>query len=90
MKEIEYVAKLSKLEILEEDKQNMQTDLEEMLMFVDEIKSLELGEIEIDKPVIKFCDLREDEIGESLSSEQAVADCAKKKDGCFVVPLVVE
>ena len=86
--DIEYLEKLSKLKIAEDKKEKFQEHLENILDFVDCITQIELPE-EDKSRAIALNELREDEIVEKEKVD--VLSCApKKKDGCYVTPLVVE
>lgn len=86
--DIEYLEKLSKLKIEEEDKAKFESDFEKILNFVEDITKLDLPE-EDKSRAVSLSELRQDEITEKESCD--VLACApKKKDGCYVSPLVVE
>ena len=86
--DIGYLENLSKLRIKEEEKESFETSLESILEFVDDITKLELPE-EDKSRAIDMAELREDEV---LDTEKCdvISNAPKKKDGCYVTPLVVE
>ena len=86
--DIEYLEKLSKLKIDEDKKEKFQEDFEKILDFVDDITKLDLPD-EDKSYAVALAELREDEI---LKKDKVdVLLCApKKKDGCYLTPLVVE
>jgi len=86
--DIKYLEKLSKLEIDEQSKDKFEKDFEKILEFVGEITSLELPEEDKSK-FVKLNDLRKDEIKEKEECD-ILLNAPKKKDGCYVTPLVVE
>ena len=86
--DIKYLEKLSKLEIDEQSKDKFEKDFEKILDFVGEITSLELPEEDKSK-FVKLGDLRKDEIIEKEECD-ILLNAPKKKDGCYVTPLVVE
>lgn len=86
--DIEYLEKLSKLKIEDDKKEKFADDFEKILDFVDDITKLNLPE-EDKSRAVDLSMLREDEIIEKEKVD--VLLCApKKKDGCYLTPLVVE
>lgn len=86
--DIEYLEKLSKLKIEDEKKEKFTEDFEKILAFVDDITKLELPE-EDKSRVVSLGDLREDE--ETIQEKiDTLLSAPKKKDGCYITPLVVE
>ena len=86
--DIEYLEKLSKLKIDEEKKEKFKADFEKILDFVDDITKLDLPEEDKSRSV-SLSELREDEttIQEKIDT---LLSAPKKKDGCYITPLVVE
>ncbi len=86
--DLEYLEKLSKLKIDESEKEKFAQDFEKILDFVDDITKLDLPE-EDKSRAVSLSELREDEV---LKQEKCdvLLDAPKKKDGCYVTPLVVE
>ena len=86
--DIGYLENLSKLKIKEEEKQQFESSLESILEFVDDITKLELPE-EDKTRAVDMSALREDEVIECEKCD-VISNAPKKKDGCYVTPLVVE
>lgn len=86
--DIEYLENLSKLKIKEEEKAEFEKSLESILDFVDEITELELPEEDTSRAV-DISTLREDEVV-YIEKCDVISNAPKKKDGCYVTPLVVE
>ena len=86
--DINYLEKLSKLEIDEQSKDKFEKDFEKILDFVGQITNLELPEEDKSK-YVKLSDLRKDEV-QGKTSCDILLNAPKKKDGCYVTPLVVE
>ena len=86
--DIEYLEKLSKLKIEEEQKEKFKEDFERILDFVDEITKLELPEEDKSRGV-DLSELRQDEIIEKEKCD-VLLNAPKKEDECYVTPLVVE
>ena len=86
--DIEYLEKLSKLRIDEESREKFASDFERILDFVDTITTLELPEEDRSRAV-ELASLRADEVVEKEQCD-VIMNAPKKKDGCYVTPLVVE
>lgn len=86
--DIGYLENLSKLRIKEEEKESFESSLESILEFVDDITKLELPE-EDKTRAIDMSELREDEVLD-IEKCDVISNAPKKKDGCYVTPLVVE
>ena len=86
--DLEHLEYLSKLKLPESEKEKFETDFVKILDFVDEITKLDLPEEDKAKAV-PLSELREDEVKE-IENCDTLSNAPKKKDGCFVTPLVVE
>ena len=86
--DIEYLEKLSKLKIEEEKKEKFTKDFEKILDFVDDITKLDLPE-EDKSRAVSLSELREDETVDQEKIDTLLS-APKKKDGCYITPLVVE
>lgn len=86
--DLDYLEKLSKLKIDDAEKEKFQKDFERILDFVDDITKLDLSDEER-IVAVSLSELREDEIVEKEHCD-VVQNAPKKKDGCYVTPLVVE
>ena len=92
VKEVEYLSKLSRIFLLEEEKEGLAKDLEKIKDFVNKINELETKEVKGssfslvgDQQVV-----REDNIGESLEIETSERLAPNFRMGHFVVPQVIE
>lgn len=86
--DLEYLERLSKLEIAEEKKQQFKNDFLNTLNFVDEITKIELPEMKRSE-CVPISSLREDVVKKNEDFD-ALQNAPEKKDGYFQVPLVVE
>lgn len=90
LKEVEYVAKLAKLEFSREEKIKLQRELDKIVKYVDQLKELDTENVAVTSHVVSLQNvLREDVILPSLPADQALANAPKKKDGFFRVPRVI-
>lgn len=88
------IDKLSKLAMLEFDpgeREEIRTDLEKMIGFVDKLKELDTTGVE---PLLHMAGqvnvLRDDVPGGMLSQEEAMQNAPLHNDGFFLVPKVIK
>ncbi len=90
MQEIEHLAKLSKLELCEEEKERLTGEMQGILAFADKLSALSTTA----DPTMFAGEgknvFREDEICPSLSTDAILQNAPDKDMGCFVVPKTVE
>ncbi|MGB1216966.1 MAG: Asp-tRNA(Asn)/Glu-tRNA(Gln) amidotransferase subunit GatC [Saprospiraceae bacterium] len=83
--------RLSNLSLSEEERQEMQKDLESMLGMVNKLDELDLEGVE---PLVHISDevnvLREDKVENQLSQEEALKNATKKDKQFFLVPNVMK
>lgn len=88
--EVLNVAKLARLEFNEEEITRFQTDLNNILDYVDILSEVETDNIE---PLVQVHDMgekfREDIVRESLTAEEAMKNAPLTEDGALIVPKVV-
>lgn len=87
---IDEIAHLARLEFNAEEKVQIANDLNRMLGFIDKLNELNTDEVE---PLIYLSNehtvLREDEVGPSLSTKEALKNAAKKDSDYFKAPKVI-
>jgi aspartyl-tRNA(Asn)/glutamyl-tRNA(Gln) amidotransferase subunit C len=88
--QIERLAKLSRLELSEEEKVKLQTSLSDMVGYMEKLKSLDLSAVE---PMMRVDEsvkpLRPDVPRESLSTEEVFRNAPKENQGHFSIPKTV-
>jgi len=90
LKDVEYVAKLARLELSPEEKVTFQRELDKIIKYVDQLNELNTKNVPVTSYVIPMQNvLREDEVLPSLSSAKALANAPRKKEGFFRVPRVI-
>lgn len=90
-KTIEHVANLARLNISEEEKEQMTQEMESILAYVDKLNQLDTGDVEPQAHVIPMYNVfREDEVRPSYDREDIVKNAPVSDEGCFKVPQVVE
>lgn len=89
--DIEGVARLSRLELSEEEKDNFTSRINRLLENFQELQKLDTDDVEPTSHAIPvFNVFRKDETRPSLPVEEVLANAPQAADGCFVVPRVVE
>ena len=90
IEEIKHLEELSKLEFTDEERIAFQKEFESIVEFASQIQNAKIeGGVSFIKS-IKMEDLREDEVGESLTQDEVVTNAPSKKKGCFVVPKIMD
>ncbi|MFH0811158.1 MAG: Asp-tRNA(Asn)/Glu-tRNA(Gln) amidotransferase subunit GatC [Pseudomonadota bacterium] len=88
--EVEYVARLARLEFSEQEKEIFTTQLNSILDYVGKLGELDTSGV---SPTAHVMDLtnafREDVVGPSLSPDEALSNAPEHEDDFFVVPKVI-
>ena len=88
---IDKLAHLARLKFDEAEKQEIKTDLQRMIVFVEKLNELDLDGVE---PLIHMSDevnvLREDEIKGSVSRSEALKNAPSHDEQFFKVPKVIK
>ncbi len=87
---IDRLAHLARLEFVDEEKENIRKDLEKILGFCEQLNALDTEGVE---PLIFINDeqnvLREDEVRQDITHEEALRNAPKKDSDYFRVPKVI-
>ena len=90
-KDVEKLAHLSRLELTEEELANMESDMNKMLQFVEKINELDLEGVE---PLAYVSDevniLREDDVKQDITHEEALKNAPDTDTDYFRVPKVIK
>lgn len=90
-KDVEKLAHLSRLELTEQELVDMESDMNKMLQFVDKINELDLEGVE---PLAYMSDevniLREDEVKQDITHDEALKNAPDKDTDYFRVPKVIK
>jgi aspartyl-tRNA(Asn)/glutamyl-tRNA(Gln) amidotransferase subunit C len=88
---IDKLAHLARLKFDEAEKQEIKTDLQRMIVFVEKLNELDLDGVE---PLLHMSDevnvLREDEIKGSVSRSEALKNAPSHDEQFFKVPKVIK
>lgn len=89
-KEVENVAVLARLQVSENEKEELSQQLSSILTYMEELNQVDTeGVPTMDSVVSQANVLREDEVRESVSQEKAVGNAPAAKDGLFQVPKII-
>jgi len=89
--EVEHVAKLARLELSEQEKDQLTDQLSGILTYVEKLNELTTTGVEPTAHVLDISNVMRDDLPqESLSQEQALANAPDKAAGHFRVPLIIE
>ena len=88
--EVKYVSNLARLELQDAEAEAMTGQLDQILSYVDKLNELDTSQVEPTTQVISTTNaFREDELRDSLSQEQAIANGPRQNGESFVVPKVI-
>ncbi|MEK6552424.1 MAG: Asp-tRNA(Asn)/Glu-tRNA(Gln) amidotransferase subunit GatC [Bacteroidota bacterium] len=89
-KDVEYIAELARLKFKEEELESFTHQLNEILSYVDKLNQLDTENIEpLSHPVENINVFRNDELKQSISTEEALKNAPDKTDEFFKVPKVI-
>jgi len=85
------VVRLARIELSSEEENRIAPQVAEVLRYVEKLKELNVEGVEPTAHALPLENvLREDELGVSLSHEEALSNAPKTINGLFVVPKIVE
>lgn len=88
---VDHVARLARLDLSEAERERMRGELSAILNHADKIQELDLDGVEPTAHALPLRNaMREDEVKESLTQEQALANAPQAEDDRFLVPQIVE
>lgn len=88
---VEYLEKLGRIRLTEEEKVAAEKDLQDILTYIDTLNKLDTDGIEPAShsfPVANV--MRDDIVTNKADTENILKNAPDSKDGCFVVPKTVE
>jgi aspartyl-tRNA(Asn)/glutamyl-tRNA(Gln) amidotransferase subunit C len=89
--EVEHVARLARLELGDDEKEQMTAQLDSILVYIDTLNELDTSQVEPTTTVIPMVSvMREDVVRPSLSQEEALANAPDREDAYFRVPRIIE
>jgi aspartyl-tRNA(Asn)/glutamyl-tRNA(Gln) amidotransferase subunit C len=91
LREVEHVARLARLALAEEEKEQMRSQLDRILAYMEKLNQLDTTGVEPTSHVIPMTNVfREDALTPSLSREEALANAPDRQEGFFRVPRIIE
>jgi aspartyl-tRNA(Asn)/glutamyl-tRNA(Gln) amidotransferase subunit C len=89
--EVDYVARLGRLALEEDEKRKYQAQLDDILKYMDLLDEVATEDVEpMAGPVELFTPLREDEVRASLPVEEALANAPSRTGTSLRVPKIIE
>jgi len=91
VEDVEYAARLARLELTEEEKESMTAQVRDVLQYMAKLNELNTDEVEPTAHVLPIKNVwRQDERAESLKPEVVLKIAPKTQDGMLRVPRVLE
>lgn len=88
---VDHIARLARLDLSDAERSRMQTELAQILGHAERIQSLDLDDVEPTSHSIPLKNVtRPDEVGPSLTQEEALQNAPEAEDGRFKVPRIIE
>ncbi len=89
--EVEHVARLARLELSDDEKERMTTQLDAILGYMETLNTLDTADVEPTTTVIPMVSvMRDDEVRPSLDREDALANAPEREGVYFRVPRIIE
>jgi aspartyl-tRNA(Asn)/glutamyl-tRNA(Gln) amidotransferase subunit C len=89
--EVAYVAHLARLSFGEEEKEKFTSQLNDILLYMDQLKEVDTTGVEpMTHAIAQKNAFRTDTVGVSLSSEASLSNAPEARGSCFQVPKVIE
>lgn len=89
-KTLDKIAELAKLEIADNEREKLKSDMSAILDWVDKLNELDTENTEAITQMTKEVNkLRADNESQNISNENALANAKQSSDGFFVVPKVI-
>jgi aspartyl-tRNA(Asn)/glutamyl-tRNA(Gln) amidotransferase subunit C len=88
---VDHVARLARLDLSDDERARMQSELNHILDHAEKIQALELDGVEPTAHAVPITNaLRPDEVVPSLTQAEAIANAPEVEDGRFKVPRIIE
>lgn len=90
-KDVEYVAKLARLKLLEKEKDKFTKQLDQILKYIDKLNELDTEKVKPTSHTLPLKNVfREDKVRKSLKVEKVLENAPEKIKGFFKVPKVID
>jgi aspartyl-tRNA(Asn)/glutamyl-tRNA(Gln) amidotransferase subunit C len=88
---IKYVAHLARIALTPEEEKKLSAQMTHILGYIEKLKELDVSNVEPTAHAVPLINVtRKDEVGESLSQDEALRNAPAKANGLFMVPKIVE
>jgi aspartyl-tRNA(Asn)/glutamyl-tRNA(Gln) amidotransferase subunit C len=89
-KDVEKIAELARLKFSDDELENFTPQMNEILSYMDKLNELDTQNVKpLSHPVEQTNVFREDELKDSISTEEALKNAQDKTDAHFKVPKVI-
>jgi len=89
--DIKYVAHLARIELSPDEEKKLATQLGNIIGYIEKLNELDVSNVEPTAHAVPLINVtRPDQVGESLSQEEALRNAPAKTNGLFIVPKIVE
>jgi aspartyl-tRNA(Asn)/glutamyl-tRNA(Gln) amidotransferase subunit C len=89
--DVEYVAKLARLEVTEAEKEKFTAQLNDILLYIDQLNEMDTkGVAPMSHAIAVTNAFREDKVAESLGTQKALANAPDARGEFFRVPKVID
>ena len=89
-KDVEHVADLCRLGLEEDEKARYETELNDVLKFMEKLNELDTEGVEPTSHVLEIFNVfRKDEVVKGLDVEEALANAPDRDEDCFKVPSIL-
>lgn len=91
IKDVGHIAKLAKLKFSDEEIEKLQSELNQVLQYIDKLNELNLDEVEPLENINPTENIfREDAVKPGITKEEALKNAPSKTDNFFKVPKVID
>ncbi len=91
IKDVEYVAKLARLKLTDEEKEKYSKQLGDILNYINKLNEIDTSDIEPTSHVVSVSNVfREDRVKPSLSRKEILSNAPEKEKGFFKVKKIIE
>ena len=88
---IDYVEKLAKLKLTDEEKQNQKKEMQSLVSYMEVLNTLDTTGVEAMTHIYPIKNVfRKDIVVPSYDREELLLNAPEKKDGCYKVPKTVD
>ncbi len=89
--DIDYIADLSRIGLSEKEKEGLIFSINEIISAIDIVKDIDTSGVEAMEHITSLTNIfRNDEVNEVYDRESILSNASETRDGCFIVPKIVE